>query len=745
MPVARSLSLIPMRIVLCLALLLATPAAGEEGATDSPAQEDRLALVLSGGGARGTAHIGVLKVLEELHVVPDLIVGTSMGSIIGGLYAAGYAPEEIEALLGVIDWKSIFFDRLPREDLTFRRKQDDTPWFIPLKLRFENHKPYLPAGVLGGQELEFWLRRLALRATAVDDFDDLPIPYRAVAMDLATSDAVVLGSGNLADAMRASMAVPGLLAPVVLDGRSLVDGGSAANLPIGIARELGADRIIAVNISTPLDTEPKDRTFFQVLTHLTDFLTAGSVQADLKLLREGDVLIQPDLGEITFVSFDRVTEAVAIGTEAARAMAEPLSRFAATPARWDEFHRVHARDDVTRHPVESVGIDHTGWVDDRIVERRIEVPLGEPLDQDNLLHQLARLRGLEYFGMMTYDLEVDDDSSDLLIDIRPKRGGRTNLQFGASMRTDFAGDSNYALLLRHQWLALNRRAAEWVNTMQVGQTSLLRSEFLQPLDWGLRWYVKPALDLERLNQSLWASEMAVAEYRVDQLEAGVDIGRFLGNWGNLFATLYRGEQEGSVEIGLPVFPSFDDAAGGYRLGFEVDTRDLALFPKRGAILRAQMERNLETFGSSRTWTVADLRWRQYFTVGRGTLSPRVEARANVRTGATFASAAFAGGFQRLSGLGDNELAGDLGGVVALDYYYELVGLELAALSTRLFAGITLEAGNTYFQADSITWPSLRTGAAVYVGAATPIGPVYLGGGWTDPDRTRLYLLLGAQF
>jgi len=183
--------------------------------------------------------------------------------------------------------------------------------------------------LLGGQCLELWLRSIVLHATSVNDFDELPIPYRAVATDLATSDAVVLGSGNLADAMRASMSVPGILPPIVLDGRSLVDGGSAANLPIGIARELGAGRVIAVDISTPLDTEQKERSFFQVLTQLTDFLTAGSVQADLRLLEEGDVLIQPELGDISFMSFDRVAEAVAIGMDAALSRADQLRRFTA--------------------------------------------------------------------------------------------------------------------------------------------------------------------------------------------------------------------------------------------------------------------------------------------------------------------------------------------------------------------------------------------------------------------------------
>ena len=214
--------------------------AAAPGLSATSGQRPRLTLVLSGGGARGAAHIGVLKVLEELRVPVDLIVGTSMGSIVGGLYATGWTPAEIEDILAGIDFGTVFVDYPRRADETFRRKGDDREFLIPFKLRFKGWKPYLPQSFLGGQRLETLLRTLEIQATGARDFDDFPIPFRAVAADLATGEAVIIDQGSLATAMRASMAVPGMFAPVTMGERQLVDGGSASNLPIGIAQDLGA-------------------------------------------------------------------------------------------------------------------------------------------------------------------------------------------------------------------------------------------------------------------------------------------------------------------------------------------------------------------------------------------------------------------------------------------------------------------------------------------------------------------------
>ncbi len=240
-------------------------------------------LVLSGGGARGFAHIGVLRVLEEMDIAPDLIVGTSMGSVVGGLYAAGWSPDDIEELVQTIDWGKIFTDRLDRKYQSFRRKQDDNPLMIDGRLHFDGFKPVLPPGVIDGQRLDLVLRTVEALSPQTKNFDDLPIPFRAVTANIATGQAMVLDSGSLATAIRASMSVPGALPPVIIDGKEYVDGGIAANLPIGIALELGARRIIAVDISSPLLEEEDEQfdTFMSVFTHLNSLLTAGNRDRDV--------------------------------------------------------------------------------------------------------------------------------------------------------------------------------------------------------------------------------------------------------------------------------------------------------------------------------------------------------------------------------------------------------------------------------------------------------------------------------
>jgi NTE family protein len=731
---------------ICLVALVAPSTWGQQPpAGEAGARRGELALVLSGGGARGAAHIGVLRVLEQHHVVPDRIVGTSMGAVVGGLYAAGYSPDEIEQVLQNVDWHEIFFDRVARRNLPFRRKQDDTPFFVPFRLRFHGWKPYMPSGLLAGQRLEFMLRRLVLEATSEDDFDDLPIPFRAVAMDIATSNAVVLGRGNLADAIRASMSIPGAFTPVTIDGRMLVDGGSAANLPIRIARDLGADRIIAVNISTPLDTSLEERSFVEVLNQLTGFLTSGSVQADLQLLGPDDLLITPELGDITFRSFERAAEAVAIGETAASGAAERLERFAAPPERWAAFEERHVRHDATALPVDQVVLDYDGWVDRRVVERRIDIPRGQPFDAVELERQVTELRGLGYFGLVRYELAPEADGSRVALDIDPPHHGRANLQFGGSLRTDFAGDSSYAILARHQWLAVNSRGGEWVNTFQGGDRVLFATEFHQPLDWGLRWYVRPRLEDAEVNQSLWEDGRRVAEYRVEDREATLRFGRYFGRSFDLHATFFRGEEQGEPRIGISALPSFDQDTGGIRIGFDVDDRDRAMFPKHGTDLRVWIERSLAGFGATADATVADVRFKTFFTLGRGTLSPRAEGRSNVTGEANVASSALVGGFQRLSGLGDNELIGDHGGVLGIDYWQEWFTFGQGSLGGRVFAGASVEAGNVWEEGELITWSSLRTGGALWVGAATPLGPLYLGWGYTEPDRQRAYLIIGDRF
>jgi NTE family protein len=710
-----------------------------------PAIKPHLALVLSGGGARGAAHIGVLKVLEELHVRPDIIVGTSMGSIVGGLYAAGYTPEEIENILNEVDWKRIFIDRVDRDERSFRRKQDDATFLIPVRLRFKGWKPYLPSSLLGGQRLELLLRSLAIEAAADGPFDNLPIPFRAVAADLENGHAVVIDHGSLAVAMRASMSIAGIFPPEELDGLKLIDGGAAANLPVGIAQALGADTVIAVDITSPLVSSAELGSLFQIFSQWTGYVTNGNRIEDLKRLRPGDILVRPELGDISFADFKRAKEAVAIGEEAARASINDLRRFAVDDAAWAAFMARHHRRPKEETVVEGVKIENSSWVDDRVVQKQLKIPTGVPFDPKTVSDQVMGLSGLDYFGTIRDSLEEKDGRNTLTLQTPAKPYGRNSLQFGVSFKDDFAGDTDYTLAVRHLLLAANTRGGEWENVGQMGDTGVLRTEFYQPFDYAMKWFGSVGGGMNRRNVPIWEDGSILSEYRVSNDGAHLDFGRVFGRWGEARVGSFYAYSTGTIRVGSPIFPDYTEHDGGYRAQFTVDTLDAVVYPHRGVSVVAQWYDSLESMGADAARTHAYLKAGGAATLGRITLYPVVEGCANLTGTTTLGSACELGGFLRLSGLGQNELLGDrslFGGLIA---YVAIAKLDLGALTQGVYAGLSLETGNVYAREQTVDWQSLMTGGSVFLGARTALGPVYLGYGVAEGGRDHIYFLIGQKF
>jgi len=720
------------------------PLFAEEPTEDKP----ELVLVLSGGGARGVAHIGVIRVLEELHIAPDMVIGTSMGSIIGGLYAAGWSADDMQELVETIDWKNVFTDRVDRKDRSFRRKQDDRPVMIQGRLHFDGFKPVLPSGVIDGQRLELVLRTVEALSPASADFDDLPIPFRAVAADIATGEAVVIDSGSLATAMRASMSVPGAVPPVRIDGRDLVDGGIAANLPVGIAQELGARTIIAVDISSPLLEEEGEEfeSFMKIYTHLNSLLTAKNRDRDIARLGPDDVLIRPDLGDISFVSFDKVREAAAIGEEAARRQIEELRPFASSKERWATFEQRPWAQALAPIEIDRIRLENTSKVDDRLVHKALTIEPPESLDRKSLALDLLELYNTRYFGVIGFQLEeVEEDFLELVIETPPPPYGRGSLQFGIGFLDDFDGGSSYHVQVRHQYLPANRRGGEWETIFQIGTVAGARTSFYQPLDWGMRWFVEPSLLYERGKQEIWFDGAAIAEYQFRSSDVRLAAGRVFGKWGELRLAAFTGKDRGSPRIGLPDFQSIDERRGGGEARFRIDTEDAVVFPTAGADVDLIYTASSASLGADtdfeQIWGKASYAW----SMGKFTLMPYVEYGENLDPFESFFSLYSLGGLLRLSGLGTHELLGEKIAFARFVGYRQLFRMELAGMKIRIYAGLSLEAGNAYFAEESVSWGSMLKGFTVFVGGDTFVGPVILAYGRTDGNRDRFYLAIGDRF
>ena len=725
---------------------VAAAGVGAQGPAVETDPDEKLVLVLSGGGARGAAHVGVLKVLEELHIAPDLIVGTSMGSIVGGLYAAGWSPEEIEDLMASMDWNAVFSDEVPRGEKSFRRKQDDRPILIQARLYFKGFKPYLPAGILGGQRLELLMDALQVDSASAAHLDDLNIPFRAVAADIVTGQAVVIDNATLGTAMRASMSIPGAFSPVELDGRKLVDGGSVANLPVGIAKNLGATSVIAVDISSPLIADEDElEDFFSVFNQLNSLLTVGNRDRDVALLNDDDLLIQPDLGDISFVAFDRTLEAVRIGEATAREMAAKLQRFALDDdQRWEAHiagQRQRSRGPIT---VDRVQIENAAPISSAIVRRVLSLDPPAIYEPRTLLEELMQLHSLRYFGVIGFRIEGEEGQRDLMITTPPRPSGRGSVQFGLGFSDDFSGNIGYSVAARHQLLAVNRRGGEWENVLQFGTVGLFESEYYQPLGISMRWFVAPSASYRRELTNLWADGQPVVEYELERVGARLAAGRVLGRWGEVRIGAFTADYKAIPRIGDPSFPSDNERRGGFDVGFQVDTVDAIAFPTKGTEVDAVYTSSVDALGADQPFERAAIRAGHSFSFGKNTLTPYLEYGENFDSTDNYLDLFKLGGLGRLSGLGDGELLGEKLAFARLLYYHRITNIHAAGFSVKFYGGASIEAGNVYDKNEAITGSSLLTSWSLFVGADTPLGPLFLGYGRSE-DRGRFYLAIGDHF
>lgn len=728
-----------LAVIACV--LTAVPSVGEEG----PEEGDKLVLVLSGGGARGAAHIGALKVLEQLHIAPDLIVGTSMGSIVGGLYAAGWSPEEIHQLLLEINWNEVFTDGIERNRMSFRRKQDDRPYLIDTRLHFDKEGFHLPSGALGGQSLELLLRSIEARTRPARDFDELPIPYRAVATDIEAGKPLVFDSGSLATAMRASMAIPGAFSPVIYEGHTLVDGGSVANLPVGIAQSLGADSVIAVDISSPL-TKPGEEmsSFLDVFLQMNSLVTVGNRMEDVKRLGPGDVYIRPELGDISFVDFDRADEAVEIGAEATRTKTDDLRRFSKSETEWAAFLERHRHGPSDTVHVDRLRLENHGKLRDEIALGALDIETPAELDTEELRNRIMSLFHLRQSAVITFHLEEDDGEEVLVIESPPLETGRNSLQFGVSFVNDFSGHTGYNLTVRHQYLPVNRYGGEWQNVIQLGTNEKFGSQFYQPLDAGLHWFVAPALLFSQNEQEIWVDGEPWAEYRLRREEASLNVGRVLGNWGQFRVGGFFSDNRAKPRIGDPSFPIEEEDRAGWASSFLVDTENTVVFPRSGTLVDLSYTRGEESMGSDLEFEQVSVRASHAWSSGKYSFVPYLEYGDNFGDTGSLFDLFSLGGPGRLSGLGMDELIGEKMAFARLTLRRQLMGQNLGGIRLHFYAGLALEAGNVYDHNDSIDIDSFMPSGTVFVGAETPIGPVLLGYGYTD-GRDRVYLAIGDHF
>ncbi|MDY7546828.1 patatin-like phospholipase family protein [Glaciimonas sp. CA11.2] len=722
----------------------------------------RIGLVLSGGGARGYAHLGVLKMLEQWHIPIDYIAATSMGAVVGGLYASGLSADALEKKLSEINLSDIAFDRNDRAKLPQSRREDNFQYPIGLSAGYGDGKLKIATGLVQGNHLLALLQNWTTQLPANIDFDRLPTPFRTVATDLGTGEEVIIRAGSLPRAIRASMAVPGLFTPFNIDGHTLVDGGLVSNLPVQLARDMGADIIIAVNIATPLQDPSNIESPTAVAQQMVTILIRQNVKAQKALLKEKDILIEPELGDLSFTDFSRGKDGINAGaqaTEQARAKLVPL---ALSDTQWKTYLAArqpgHVITAETR--IDAINITTKGPVPAEIVQRQLGVHDGDLYNSSALNQDLTRLTTNGDFKSVTQEMVVENGRNILNVNAEAKTWGPQFLLFGFGVSNSFDGRGGFNLQIGHRFPWLTPSGLEWRNDIVLGDKQVdWRSELRQPIWDTLGLYVAPYAQYNRRHVDIYPDEGANANtvpltsYVIDSATVGVDLGIPIARLGEFRAGVNYRQLNGHPFYNIPgesgnLFLSQQIKQTTARAQVTIDQLDDALFPRKGYYLSAIT--NIAFGGAENHYNDAQIKALWAISSGRHTINLALEG-AGVY-GADNANGSIGngglgftlGGFQHLSAYAPDQFTGNYLAYGRITYLNNLREFNIPGLSNPVF-GSSLEIGDVWQTRDSVNKGPYKKSVSMFVGGNSLIGPLYFGFALAPQGVWNLYLQLGRVF
>lgn len=702
----------------------------------------KIGLVLSGGAARGLAHVGVLKALEEQGIHIDAIAGTSMGAVIGGLYASGYKIDELEKLAMSIDWQEALSDAPAREDVPFRRKQDDRDFLVKQKLSFRDDGSLgLPLGVIQGQNLSLLLESLLAHSSDVRDFDKLPIPFRAVATDIVSGEKVVFRKGHLPQVIRASMSIPAVFAPVEINGQLLVDGGMVDNIPVDVAREMGVDMVIVVDIGTPLRGRKQLNTVFDILNQSITLMTRSNSEVQLASLHTDDVLIQPSLASFGVTDFGRSQDIIDAGYRAAQTLETRLASLR-QPA---DVQLNAARSPEQRNPIiTAIKIENDSKIGDSVIRYYIRQPVGEPLDLGRLQRDMGTLYGLDYFEQVQYRVVHKGKEQTLVISARGKRSGTDYLRLGLNLSDDMRGDSAFNIGASYRVNGINTLGAEWLTRVQIGDQQELYSEFYQPLDAGSRYFVAPYIHAQSQNIEAILENDPIAEYRLERYGFGLNVGRQIGNSGEIRLGIGEAWGKADVRIGERDLPSASFNEGFYDIKYSFDSLDNVYFPHTGEDIGLSMRQFEPALGSDESYRQWEFHLDKALSYGPNTWILGGRYGRTLDKAEVVTSSFLLGGARQLSGFRQDAISGQNISLMRAVYYRRLTPRSYLPFDFPLYAGASLERGRAWNNDNEFDSGYINA-ASIFIGFDTPLGPLNFSYGFNDDDQKALYLNLGQTF
>lgn len=585
-------------LLLALSLVLCSVVSAEivQQADSSMLTRPKVALVLSGGGARGFSHVGVIRELERLGVKIDIVAGTSMGAMVGGGYASGYSVEQMQDIILGVDWKEMFALRPDRDEINWRRRQDDFKGLGTQEIGLSKKGILFPDSVVPAQHLEIFLRSITRHVSSVTDLSKLSIPFAAIATDLDTGEAVVMQKDvTLADAMRSSMSVPGAFSPFPYKNHVLVDGGLAQNLPIEQAKAMGADIIIAVNAGTPLGKSKDIHSVAGVMGQMIGILTERNVDHSKSLLTEKDILITTDLTGFNAGDFQKAEAIIEAGEKSAQKYEPQLKRLAVSRKTFEQWNL--ARQSAVQPPqarqVASVQVQGLEVVNPKSVIKSADLDLTKPITEDQIAQASAKIWATDDFTLVPYTFEPGPNGTQTLV-WRPqeKPWGYNTIRVGGKISTDFNQEHTFDFLVAHTMGWLNSWGGEWRNEAQIGKDSYFSTSFYQPLGAASPLFLMPEIRYESQRYDWYnGSSHALATLKNKTLEGSLSLGLELGKASVLKAGVGYVSAQSKVSVGeIPGYNSMDDEASFVEISWQYDTLDNVNFPTKGFYLDVRARR-----------------------------------------------------------------------------------------------------------------------------------------------------------
>jgi NTE family protein len=704
----------------------------------------KIGLVLGGGGAAGVSHIGVLKVLEANHIPVDVVAGNSMGAIIGSLYASGMPVSEIEKVAKELDWFQLFQDDPNYQLKDFQQKQQASDFFSTTKLGVDKKGVKLSGGVVNGQRLMFELRRLLAPVGHINDFDKLPIPFRAVATDIRNGEAVVLKSGNLPMAVRASMSIPGIFAPVTINHRLLVDGLVSNNVPVDLARDMGADIVIVSRI--PAGKPRELNSAIDITLQTIDLLMRKASESQLASLNPQDILIEPPIGDINSLDFARVKETIPLGEQGALAKLPELQALAQQVGVTNapNLNKMQPPIDEVL-AIHEVSISNDSVLNNSIVQRKLGIKAGQQVSHAQLQQALDRVYGLGYFRMVDYDLKPQTDGSyDLHVITQKSELGDQRLSLGFALGDDFDGDTRYQAGIKYTKRDLTDKGTELRVQGIIGERILAKGEIYHPLQDDKQRFVSPKVWYQERNAAVFDTDRQTAELRTHEIGAEVDVGQEIGNTAEAKIGVFYQRTRPTLKTGDFTIPDNSIHEAGVKVQYQADSLDSVDFPSKGGRASASLTQGVKAIGSDRNYTQIEVEGERVWSIKdkhRIIASGHAVAKNDNDNGLQYASnSTLQTG--RLAFPSKDQWLGNYTAEGAVTYMRQIAEVPKVA---KLHAGVAAGIGQQWQRKDDVNVGDLRKAGTVFIGGETPVGPAFVGVRKVEGMDKQFYFNLGKDF